>query len=486
MNSLKARLEAFQRSRAGLFTKKVLDDQVPNLGALLAWGTLSTMLPLLLGTLSIAGLVLRDQQRLDQVYNALGSALPASAAGPVTDVLDGMRQGSAAPAGVIAIVLLLISGSSFFTNMASVFDQAYHVQGRNVIVERLVGFGMLVLTATLLVVSTLAAGLSGLVSNVPGAMPIGPVAATATGWCVAIVSVFVLFLLLYRVLPNGKQTWASVVPGAVASSVLIFAISQVFPLYVALFPPNHAYAVFGVFLVLTFWLYLLGIVLVLGAELNAFLEQPTRSVALAEATAAAQRGQAAFDQETAGVTAEASGAAASMRGGGPLGAPSHSTGARAAAEPYKTPARGDASAGAGRAAADAGAGHAAADAGARHAAADAGARHAAADAGARHAAADAGAGHAAADVGARHAAADAGAGHAAADAGARHAAADAGAGHAAADAGARHAAADAGARAERQPRVGLGGRLIGLVGLLGAALLLRRGQGTAGGQSARV
>ena len=75
-------------------------------------------------------------------------------------------------------------------------------------------------------------------------------------------------------------------------------LSQVFPLYVALFPPNHAYAVFGVFLVLTFWLYILGIVLVLGAELNAFLEQPARSVALAEATAAAERGRAEYDHET--------------------------------------------------------------------------------------------------------------------------------------------------------------------------------------------
>ena len=171
MNSLKARLEAFQRTRAGLFVKKILDDQTPNLGALIAWGTLSTMLPLLLGMLSIAGLVLRDQQRLDQVYNALGSALPAAASGPITDVLNGMRQGSAAPAGVIAIVLLLISGSSFFANMASVFDHAYHVEGRNMVVERLIALGMLIVTAALLVVSTLAAGLTSVVSNIPGVLP---------------------------------------------------------------------------------------------------------------------------------------------------------------------------------------------------------------------------------------------------------------------------------------------------------------------------
>jgi membrane protein len=299
MDSLKARLEAFQRSGAGLFIKKVLDDQVSNLGALIAWGTLCTLLPLLLGMLSIAGLVLRDQQRLNQVYDALGGALPASAAGPVTDVLDGMRQGSAAPAGVIAIVLLLISGSSFFSNMASVFDQAYHVQGRNMIVERLIGLGMLILTATLLVVSTLAAGLSSVVSNMPGVLPIGPLAAQVVAWSITIVSVFALFLLVYRILPNAQQTWGSVVPGALLSTVLVLVISQVFPLYVTLFPPNHAYSVFGVFLVLTFWLYVLGIVMVLGAELNAFMQQPARSVALAEATAAAQRGQAAYDQRNA-------------------------------------------------------------------------------------------------------------------------------------------------------------------------------------------
>jgi membrane protein len=325
MNSLKAKLEAFQGSRVGLFIKKVLDDQTPNLGALLAWGTLSTLLPLLLGILSIAGLVLRDQQRLDQVYNAVGSALPSAAAGPVTDVLDGMRQGSAAPVGIVAIVLLLISGSSFFTNMASVFDHAYHVEGRNMVVERIVGLVMLIIVSALLVVSALAAGVTSIVSNIPaGSLPIGPVAAQVMGWSVAIVSVFVLFLLVYRILPNAQQTWRSVIPGALLSLVLIMLITQLFPIYVTLFPPNHAYSVFGVFLVLTFWLYLVGIVMVLGAELNAFLEQPARSAALAEATAAAQRGHASYNQETGQVKAEASGDAPALRGGGPFGAPSRS------------------------------------------------------------------------------------------------------------------------------------------------------------------
>jgi membrane protein len=273
MNSLKARLAALQRSRPGLFVQKVLDDKMPNLAALLAWGTLSAILPLLLGLLAIAGLVLRDQDRLDQVYASITGALPAAAAEPITGVLDGMRS-SAASVGLIAILLLLVNGSSFFSNMASVFNQAYHVEGRNLIVERAIALGMLLLTGVMLILSTLAAGLSSLVSKVPGVLPVGPILGQVVGWSVAILSVFLLFLLIYRILPNAQQTWRSVVPGTLLASVLLLVLTQVFPLYVALFPPNHAYALFGVFLVLTFWLYLLGMILVLGVELNAFLEKP--------------------------------------------------------------------------------------------------------------------------------------------------------------------------------------------------------------------
>ena len=46
---LMERLKALMGSRVGLFAKKLMDDQAPNLAALLAWGTLSALLPLLLG-----------------------------------------------------------------------------------------------------------------------------------------------------------------------------------------------------------------------------------------------------------------------------------------------------------------------------------------------------------------------------------------------------------------------------------------------------
>jgi membrane protein len=330
MGTLKARFEALQRSRVGMFGKKLLDDQAPNLAALLAWGTLSTLLPLLLGILAIAGLVLRDPERLDRVYSTLLSALPPGQLGALDQALQGMRQAAAAPAGVVSLVLLLFNGSSFFANMAGVFDQTYHVESRNIVLQRVVAVIMLVVVSALLILSTLSLGIGSLLGSVPLGLGTNPLVAQLEGWSVSVLSAFLLFLMLYKVLPNARQGWRDVLPGTLLSSVLFFVILLVFPLYVAIFPPSHAYAVFGVFLVLTFWIYLLGWVFVLGAALNAFIQEPSRAVALAEATQRAQYGRARFARLDSQLEATSSGHAPLLQGGGPLGAPRRSLDAQLA------------------------------------------------------------------------------------------------------------------------------------------------------------
>jgi membrane protein len=326
MNGIKAKLEALQSTKPGLFVKKLMDDQVPNLAALLAWGTLSALLPLIFGMLGLAGFVLRDPERLDQVFTTLTAVLPAQSA-ELSQALEGVRRSAASAAG-IGLILLLFNGSAFFANMASVFDQAYHVESRNFVMQRVVSIIMLIVFTTLLVLSTFALGLGSMVDNAALALPIGPVLAKVISWSVSIVSAILLFMLLYKVLPNAEQGWRNVLPGTLVAVVLFFLILQLFPLYTALFPPNQAYAVFGVFLVFTFFLYLLGFVFIIGAELNAFVQEPARSAALAEATKKAHQGQAEFDATTGVVKAEATGDAPALRGGGPLGAPKRSAGAQ--------------------------------------------------------------------------------------------------------------------------------------------------------------
>jgi membrane protein len=317
MNALKAKLEAFQRSKVGQFVKKVQDDQVPNLASLLAWGTLSALLPLVLGILALTGLVIRDPERLDQIYNTLLALLPSGANGMLGPALEGIRHQAAAPVGIIGLVLLLYNGASFFSNMATIFDLAYHVEDRNIVLSNVVAILMLILVTALMGVSAAALGIGTAIGNLPLGLPIGPALGRAISWSISIVSTIIMFWLLYKILPNKPQSWRDALPGALLSAALFFGITLLFPLYLKLFPPDQTYAVFGVFLVFTFWLYLLGLVFVLGAELNAFLEEPARSVALAEAMAQAQGGKAQVSQEPGQVQAQATGAAPDTGGRGP-------------------------------------------------------------------------------------------------------------------------------------------------------------------------
>jgi membrane protein len=331
---MRDKLAAFQQSRAGQFLKKVMDDRAPNLAVLLAWGALTTMFPLILGILAIAGFVLRDQQRVDQLSSTLFSIMPQEAAGTLTQILASTRE-SAGAASVISVLLLLFSGSSFFANMAMVFDLAYHVDDRNFVVQRVVAVVMLIIVTALILVSTTAYGLGNLIGSVPIGVPVGgPVLGRAVGWSISILSAIVMFLLLYKILPNKPQGWRQTVPGALLATVLFFLILQVFPLYLAIFGKGfQAYAAFGVFLLVMFWAYLLGLVLTAGAELNAFLEEPGRSTALAETTARAQKGQVQMEQSSGAVETVAAGSASTggqepnaprRRGGffGPANAPS--------------------------------------------------------------------------------------------------------------------------------------------------------------------
>src|SRR5579884_82442 len=177
---MRDKLTAFQNSRAGQFLKKIMDDRAPNLAVLLAWGTLNTLFPLVLGMLAIAGFILRDPQRMDQLTGSLFSVMPQQAAAPLTQILTTTRD-NAGTASVISILLLLFSGSNFFGAMEMVFDMAYHVQDRNVVLQKIMAIVMLLIVTALMLVSTTAYGLGNLIDSLPIGVPVGPVLGRLVG-----------------------------------------------------------------------------------------------------------------------------------------------------------------------------------------------------------------------------------------------------------------------------------------------------------------
>jgi uncharacterized BrkB/YihY/UPF0761 family membrane protein len=74
--------------------------------------------------------------------------------------------------------------------------------------------------------------LGNLIGSLPIAVPVGPVLGRLIGWIISIASAILMFLLLYKILPNKPQGWKQTLPGALMAAVLFFVLLQLFPLYI--------------------------------------------------------------------------------------------------------------------------------------------------------------------------------------------------------------------------------------------------------------
>jgi membrane protein len=290
---LEQRLHALQASPPGQLFQKFMDDRGLTLASLLAWGILNTFLPLLLGILSLIGLLLGDSAEAQAAENRLLAVLPEAIGNLVRDSLAAMQQ-AATGAGLISLGLLLFNGSNFFVTLESVFDLVYHVPERNIVTQRIVSFAGLFLVTAGLLVTTSAAILGGTLGDslTPYVPRLAPAIDAGVGTIISVAGLVLMMILMYWLIPNRHHSLVRALPGAALTSLALLLVVRIFPIYVALFGGGfNVYAAFGSILLFMFWLYIVGVILVAGAALNAFLEDPDGSVARASLAARALTGQ---------------------------------------------------------------------------------------------------------------------------------------------------------------------------------------------------
>lgn len=93
-------------------------------------------------------------------------------------------------------------------------------------------------------------------------------------WLVIVASLLFGFATVYYVAPNVKQKFRWVTPGAVIGVAALLLASLAFRLYVDnLGRYDRTYGSIGVFIVLMLWLYVAGLTLLVGSEVNVLYER---------------------------------------------------------------------------------------------------------------------------------------------------------------------------------------------------------------------
>ena len=270
------------------FFKKFSNDWTMNLASMLAYSLITTIFPLLLGILSLAGIVLGriSPGQMTTVATNIGKALPGNIAGPgkaidTAALLHGLISLSG-PLAIVALVGLLWTGSNLFTNMENAFSIIFRVADRGFVPQRLMGMGMVLVLAILLPLSL---GASSLVTAGSAALhglfppPLGALL-SYLGPLASLVLLWVLFLIMYKVVPNTDVPWRDVWKGALAAAILFALLQLLFPLYFKTFLSGNAKygATAATILVLVIWLWFFGLITLIGAQINAVAMgiKPTR------------------------------------------------------------------------------------------------------------------------------------------------------------------------------------------------------------------
>ncbi|MDF9763559.1 membrane protein [Peribacillus simplex] len=93
-------------------------------------------------------------------------------------------------------------------------------------------------------------------------------------WVIAVAVISLVLTFLYRFAPNKSFPIKHVIPGAVTATVLWLGISLGFSFYVSNFANySSTYGSLGGVIILMLWLYLSGLIFVIGGEINAILHR---------------------------------------------------------------------------------------------------------------------------------------------------------------------------------------------------------------------
>lgn len=259
-----------------LFVRKFANDWSMNLAAMLAYNLITTIFPILLLILSIAGMVLHALflTHLGDLSAAISADLPLPLRGyiDVNGLLRSLIE-ITGPLAVVSLVTLLWIGSNLFTNMENAFSIIFRTPGRPIVAQRLMALAMVLVLAALLPTSLGAASFVtagsaefkhflprplGLVLSI-----VGPLTSLAVLW--------MLFLVIYMVVPNVRVRFRNAWHGALVAAILFGIFEVIFPLYFKVFlNGNTRYGAAGAaILVVIVWLWIFALVTVLGAQINA-------------------------------------------------------------------------------------------------------------------------------------------------------------------------------------------------------------------------
>jgi membrane protein len=257
--------------------RKVLDDDCPGLAGQLAYFTLFSLFPFLLFLVALTGLVIDNPESvLRTLTERMQGLLPRDTVGLLAEYIDRTLRDASASVLFFGILATLWSGWAAADAITKAINRAYELRETRPW-WMLWGISVLMILGFMLVIATLALvvfgpEVGGYVQRLTGLPEAFLALWGILRWVLAFLAVTLAHNLLYYLAPNARIPFKWITPGGFTATVLILVASAALNLYVVNFARyNQIYGQVGAIIVLMVWLYSTGLMVLIGAEMNAVL-----------------------------------------------------------------------------------------------------------------------------------------------------------------------------------------------------------------------
>ncbi len=254
----------------------------------LAYYFFVAIFPMLIFLLGIFGILASTGSTLRaEVVGWVGRVMPSAGQQIVHRFIDETARSSGTGKLSFGIIVALWSASTGMAGLSDTLNAVYEVrEERSYIAAKLNAIWLTVACSVLVVAAAVVVlyggSLANLISSHIGLSGIVNILWKVVQWPVALFFLLLSFGLVYYFAPDlKKRKWHWISPGAIAGIILWLIVSFALRVYLHFFSSySKAYGSIGAVLILLLWLYVTGLAILIGGEINAEIE-----------TAAAQRGE---------------------------------------------------------------------------------------------------------------------------------------------------------------------------------------------------
>lgn len=249
-------------------------DKAPRLGAALSYYTVFSLVPLLVLTIAIAGLVFGKDAAQHAMMAQIESLVGPQSAAAIQQMLEiAQKPSSGALASLIAIGTLLLGASGVFAQLQDALNTVWDVEPkagrgiRGVIKDRFFSFMAVLGTGFLLLVSlVLSAALAAFGKLFMNWLPGQEAVLHLANFTISFGVITLLFAMMFKLLPDAKIAWRDVWIGAGLTSLLFTIGKLLIGLYLGKSDVGSAYGAAGSLVILLVWVYYSSQILLFGAE----------------------------------------------------------------------------------------------------------------------------------------------------------------------------------------------------------------------------